>query len=196
MKHSPLRVREIAVIGALAALSTVTQLIHLGYQSPQWGMWIDIVAVSWFIAFFLFGTRSAFIVSAIGALMITLFAPDTWLGAGMKWLATAPIWISLSLGLMIMHAKRSSFINPLFLIAPLVIGIIVRCLIIIPVNYYYAIPIWTKMTPSQAMTAIPWYIIALFNIVQTILDVGLAWIIVYRFKLSRYAKDPGKEESV
>ena len=76
--------RQLAFAGALAAVSAVLQLYHLGYQSPQWGMWIDLVAVSWIIAYFLFGIRSALLVSFLGAVIITLFAPDTWLGASMK----------------------------------------------------------------------------------------------------------------
>jgi len=87
--------REIALLAGLASLSAVVQLIHLGYQSPQWGMWIDVVAVSWIMAFFLFGIRASLIVSLLGALIITLFAPDTWLGASMKWVATFPMYGSL-----------------------------------------------------------------------------------------------------
>ena len=180
--------RTLVFLGALAAVSAVTQLIHLGYQSPQWGMWIDVVAVSWIIAFFLFGFRASFIVSLLGALVITLFAPDTWLGASMKWLATIPVIFSLYLYPKIDGKKSAGYKTFTFLFIPLILGIIIRCLIIIPVNYYYAIPIWTKMSPSQAMAAIPWYIIAGFNALQSLIDVFLAWLAVYRFKLSRYSK--------
>jgi len=170
----PLSHRELALTAALAAVSSVVQLIHVGYQSPQWGMWIDLVAVSWLIAFFLFGLRSALYVSLLGFIVITLFAPVTWLGASMKWLATAPMWLSLGL-------------FPGKLILPLIIGLIIRSLIIIPINYFYAIPIWTGMSPAVAIHAIPWYIIAAFNSLQGLLDVVLAWIIVYRFRLNRFA---------
>lgn len=186
MNKSRLKTRELAIAAGLAAISAVVQLIHIGYMSPQWGMWIDIVAVTWIIALFLFGLRISFIVSVIGAIIITLFAPDTWLGASMKWLASLPVW--LILGLWVKNKNPLSYYKKLsHLIIPVILGIFIRCLIIIPVNYYYAIPIWTKMTPEQAIAAIPWYIIAMFNIVQTILDVGLAWILVYTFRLNRYA---------
>lgn len=178
MKH--LSNRELALTAALAAVSAVLQLIHLGYQSPQWGMWLDLVAVSWLIAFFLFGLRSAFLVSLLGFIVITLFAPDTWLGASMKWLATAPMWLSLGL-----FAKKYQKLSHLIL--PLVIGLFIRSLLIIPVNYYYAIPIWTGMSPAIAIKTIPWYIIAGFNSIQGLLDVVLAWVIVYRFRLNRFA---------
>ena len=45
-----IKTRELAIASGLAAVSAVVQLIHIGYISPQWGMWIDIVAVTWAIA--------------------------------------------------------------------------------------------------------------------------------------------------
>jgi len=179
----PLSHRELALTAALAAVSAVVQLIHLGYQSPQWGMWIDLVAVSWLIAFFLFGLRSTLYVSLLGFIVITLFAPDTWLGASMKWLATAPMWLSLGL----FSKNFKAYQKKSQLILPLIIGLIVRSLIIIPINYFYAIPVWTGMSPAVAIHTIPWYIIAGFNSLQGLLEVILAWVIVYRFSLNRFA---------
>ena len=135
MEKNKLKTHEIAIAAGLAAVSAVLQLIHIGYQSPQFGMWIDVVAVTWIIALFLYGLRISFIVSIIGAIIITLFAPDTWLGASMKWLASFPIWFLL--GIWVIKNKKNyhqyfkSYTN---LIIPLLIGIIIRCLIIIPVN--------------------------------------------------------------
>lgn len=180
-------IRLIVIAAGLSAFSTVTQLVHIGYQSPQFGMWIDIVAVGWFIAFFLFGVRMTFIVSIMGALMITLFAPETWLGASMKWIASAPMWLSLTLWIVFLKKPLSAYRSAKNIVAPLLIGLLVRCAIVIPLNYYYAIPIWTGMSAAKAMVVIPWYIIALFNIIQGSLDILLAWSLVYIFKLSRYA---------
>jgi riboflavin transporter FmnP len=195
MQKKKLTTRQLTIAAGLAALSALVQIIHIGYLSPQWGMWIDIVAVTWIIALFLFGLRMAFIVSLIGAVIITLVAPDTWLGAGMKWLASAPIF--LLLGLWTLKVKEK---NPLtyykkisHLVTPVIIGMIIRCIIILPLNYYYAIPIWTKMTPDQAIHAIPWYIIVLFNIIHSLIDVALAWILVYKFRLDRYASHTSEE---
>ena len=173
--------RELALTAALAAISAVLQLLHFGYQSPQWGMWLDLVAVSWIVAFFLFGFKSSLYVSLTGALVITLFAPDTWLGASMKWLATAPMWLSL------FWFSQTKYLKPKNLILPLLTGLIMRSLIILPVNYFYAIPIWTGMPTAIAIKVIPWYIIVGFNTIQGLIDVLLAWTIVYRFRLNRFA---------
>ena len=183
-----LNTRQIALSGVLAAFSAVTQLVHLGYQSPQWGMWIDVVAVSWFIAFFLMGFKPSLLVALISGLVITLFSPDTWLGAVMKLLATSPLLISLYLWTIIRKKNNNIYMNITSLIFPLLAGLIIRSVIIIPVNYYFAIPIWTGMTSSQAILAIPWYIIALFNTVQGILDITLAWIMVFRFRLNKFSE--------
>ena len=55
---------EISACAALAAISAAVQIVHIGYPT-QWGMWIDIVAIPWILAFFLFRGKGAFIVSLI-----------------------------------------------------------------------------------------------------------------------------------
>jgi len=191
MVQSKLPVRMIGIAAGLAAISAVAQLTHIGYQSPQFGMWIDIVAVSWLVAYFMFGPRLSLIVSILGAIVITLFAPDTWLGASMKWVATAPLWIVFTIWTRLTHKSLQHYRSAKSIVLPLLIGIVVRCLVVVPLNYYYAIPIWTGMTTTQAMSAIPWYVIAIFNSIQSGIDVGLAWILVYTFKMYRFASQKG-----
>ena len=193
MKKNKLKTRELAIAAGLAALSALVQIIHVGYLSPQWGMWIDIVAVTWVIALLLFGIRMSIIVSLIGAVIITLFAPDTWLGASMKWVASFPIFLMLGLWLIKNKQPLTYYKKASHLITPVLIGIVIRCVLVLPLNYYYAIPIWTKMTTLQAMQAIPWYIIVLFNVIQSLIDVALAWILVYKFRLDRYASHKTQE---
>src|SRR3989344_6554827 len=188
--------REIALSAALASLSAVVQLVHIGYQSPAWGMWIDVVAVSWIIAYFLFGIRSSLLVTLVGTLIITLFAPDTWLGASMKFVATLPVILAL-FGWSVLRKNGSfAYPRPMQLVVPLILAIVVRSAVVLPLNYFYAIPIWTGMSPDKAMAAIPWFIIAGFNAVQSVLDVALAWIIVYQFKLSRFSKSKLQGETL
>jgi riboflavin transporter len=187
-----LTTRTLALSAALAALSVTVQLIHIGYQSPTWGMWIDVVSVSWIIAYLLFGFRSSLLVSLVGALIITLFAPDTWLGASMKFVATVPVIMALYGWTKFRRKDITFYTKYKHLAIPLLIGIVVRCLVVIPLNYYYAIPIWTGMTPEIAMKAIPWFIIAGFNAVQSVLDVVLAWVVVYTFKLNRFSRLQGE----
>ena len=181
-------IRQLSIAAGLAAFSAVLQLIHIGYQSPTFGMWIDIVAVTWIVALLLFDLKMSLLVSLVGALIITLFAPDTWLGAGMKWIASLPIWLFLGIWLNILKKDRNYYRQKKNLIVPFLLGLIIRLLIIIPLNYYFAIPIWTGLSSAKAIIAIPWYIIAIFNFIQSAVDVFLAWILVYQFKLDRFAK--------
>lgn len=183
----PLLVREITVIASMAAVSAAAQLFHLGYQLPQWGMWLDVVAIPWLIIYFLFGSRPALIVSLLGSLVITFFSPDTWLGAVMKFTATLPIWLMLSLWLLVTKKQLLHLQKFTLLLVPLILGLIFRSALMLPLNYYWAIPIWTNLTAEQAMGLIPWYIIAGVNAVQGIIDLVLAWLLVFRFKLYRYA---------
>ncbi|MBU2052217.1 MAG: hypothetical protein U1C50_03380 [Patescibacteria group bacterium] len=183
----PLTLREISVAASLTALSAVVQLLHLGYQSPQWGMWLDAVSIPWLIAFFLFGGRLALVVSLLGSLVITLFSPETWLGASMKFTATLPLWLSLTIWLPLRKAQLLHYQRLSLLIIPWLFGLTLRSGLMLPLNYYWAIPIWTGLSTQQALTIIPWYVIVGFNLVQGIIDVGLAWLLVFKFKLYRYA---------
>lgn len=187
MSKNAFSARDLAIAAGLTAFSAVVQLIHVGYQSPQFGMWIDIVAVTWVMAYFLFGLRMSLLVSLGGAIVITLFAPDTWLGASMKWVASAPMWLVLGLWLLAFKKNLSHYSRAINLFIPVVLALVLRLALVIPLNYYYAIPIWTGMTTAEAFKAIPWMVIAVFNIVQGILDVYIAWILVNKFRLNRFS---------
>lgn len=184
-----MKIKTLAFCAALASISATVQLIHIGYLSPSWGMWIDFVAVTWIIAFFLYGLKASVLVSLFGSLVITLFSPDTWLGASMKFAATLPVILVLFAVMKILKKDYKYWSNLNNLKIPVLLAILIRVIIVIPLNYYYAIPIWTNMSPIQAMMAIPWWVIASFNAIQTIVDVFLAWLLVYRFKLIRYRED-------
>ncbi len=177
---------EITAVASLAAISAALQMVHVGWMSP-WGMWIDLVAIPWLIAYFLFGGRPAFAVSVVGALIITFAAPSTWLGAIMKWLATAPMWLVPVLMQKILRLKVSDFKKPALLISVIAVAILLRGAIIIPVNYYFAIPIWTGWTTAQAMNFVPWWAILGINGIQGALEVTIAWLLVFRFRLDRFA---------
>jgi riboflavin transporter len=185
--HNKLSSRQLALCAALAAMSAVMQLLHFGFQPSQFGMWIDLVASSWIIAFFLFGFRGALLTSLVGAIIITLVAPETWIGAIMKWASTFPIILSFSMFAVINKDKLATFTKPSRVLLPLLLGLILRNIVALPLNYYFAIPIWTGMTSSKALIAVPWYLIVIFNTLQGLVDVILAWLITYKFKLIRFA---------
>ncbi len=178
---------EIAPIAALAAISAVLQIVHIGWLSP-WGMWIDLVGVPWIIAYFLYGGRAGLITSVIGAIIITIVAPSTWLGALLKFTATLPMWFIPMIYQKIRKIDMDKFSKSVFLPAAILIAIIVRMALVLPINYYFAIPIWTGWNTAQAMEFVPWWIMCVLNIVQGALEVAIAWFVVFRFGISRFSK--------
>lgn len=172
--------------GMLAAISSVLQIVHLGYLSP-WGMWIDFVAVPWIIGYFLFSWRGALTVSVVSSLVITFVDPSTWLGALMKFVATLPMWLVPFAWQKASKLKLKDFHKLSIAAACVLLAIALRALLVIPLNYYYAIPIWTGMQPEQAMGLIPWWIIFAMNAIQGVLEFAIAWILIFRFRLERFA---------
>lgn len=189
MKDHVLSKPELPLYGALAAISAVFQIVHLGFETP-WGMWIDIVAVPWLIAFFLFGLRGGILVSLIGSIIITFVAPSTWLGAVAKFIATVPVIFTLYGVQRVFHIPRPELSKVKFMLIALVAGLMVRAVITVIFNYYFALPIWIPgKTTAELMAMIPWFIIAGINAIQGVIDVVLAWVLVYRYKLSRFATE-------
>lgn len=177
---------EITAAAALAAISAVLQFVHLGFLTP-WGMWIDLVAVSWIVAYLIYGPRVAIMVSVAGALIITLIAPSSWLGAFMKWTASAPLILTLFLVQKGMKAKPKDLSKMRYITVALGAALLIRCALMLPLNYYFAIPIWTGMPAAQAMDVVPWWAIAGINAIQGVLEAALAWMLVYRFRLGRFS---------
>ena len=176
----------IAAAASLAAVSAALQLVHVGWLSP-WGMWIDFVAIPWIIAFLLYGFRTSLVVSVITALVITFADPSTWLGAGVKWIATVPMLICMWVFQKSLRLELKDFRKVRYIILPLIVAIVLRGLIVIPVNYYFALPIWVGWTPEQAMAFVPWWIIFGMNAAQGIIEVLLALLLVFRFRLDRFS---------
>ena len=175
---------EVTAAAALAAVSAALQIVHVGIITP-WSIWIDLVAVSWMVAYFLYGGRTALAVSAVGALIIAMIAPTTWLGAVMKWLATIPMILVPMVMQKAMKLKIPDFKKVGTLAVAVAVALVVRCAIITPVNYYFAIPLWTGWTVAEAMSYVPWWVIVGLNCVQGILEVAIAWLLVFRFRLDR-----------
>jgi riboflavin transporter FmnP len=74
-----------------------------------------------------------------------------------------------------------------FIVTAVLLAILLRTIIIIPLNYYFAIPIWTGWSVAEAMNFIPWWAIFVMNAVQGVFEVALAWLLVFRFRLDRFS---------
>jgi len=188
MKNNFQQTRRMAIFAALAAISAIFQLLHVGIKT-QWGMWIDVVAVPWIIAYFLFDLKGGLTVSLVGSIIITLIAPDTWLGASAKFIATVPMFLVLYGATLIFKKNVTQFKKLRNIILPVLVAIILRGVLMFFFNYYFALPIWIPgKTSIELMNIFPWYIIVGINAVQGIIDVVFAWILVFPYKLSRFGQ--------
>ena len=188
MKNNFQQTRRMAIFAALAAISAIFQLLHVGIKT-QWGMWIDVVAVPWIIAYFLFDLKGGLTVSLVGSIIITLIAPDTWLGASAKFIATVPMFLVLYGATIIFKKNIAQFKKLRNIILPVLVAIILRGVLMFFFNYYFALPIWIPgKTSIELMNIFPWYIIVGINAVQGIIDVVFAWILVFPYKLSRFGQ--------
>lgn len=259
----------IYIISVFVAISAVLQLFHFGF-SFAWGMWIDLVAVPWIIAFFLFGFRTALITSLVMFVVISFIAPTSVLGAMMKWIATVPMFVipavflfkkkralfastvttmfiigalvliffhsvaqptqintgqcyfdnvdplstkielqqtkfDLSLSLVpiaeilfpflililavsalnkISESQKPTIYASIKLVAlPILLAILARGFITTVLNYYFAIPVFWGIPPACALK-IPWLVIFGLNAVQGLVEVGVAWVVVFKSGLS------------
>jgi riboflavin transporter FmnP len=170
MKNNYLLTRRLAVFAALAAISALFQLLHIGFKT-QWGMWIDIVAVPWIVAYFLFGIRGGLTVSLVGSIIITL------------------MFLVLYGVTLIFKKNITQFKKLRNIILPVLVAISLRGILMFFFNYYFALPIWIPgKTSIELMNIFPWYIIVGINAVQGVIDVVFAWILVFPYKLSRFSQ--------
>ena len=179
-----MEIQEITAAAALVAISIALQLVHVGI--PFGYVWVDLVAIPWIIAFFLFGGRSSLVVSLVSMLLIIIFAPFGFIGGPVKWVATLPMWLLPWIWVRISGSKNVDFKKKGKLIAWIGLAVVIRSIIIIPFNYYIAFPL-VGVAPLEAMALVPWWLLAGLNVVQGILEVMLAWLLVFRFRLDRFA---------
>ena len=171
-------VDEVVLASFLAAISVVFQVGHVftGVSTP-WFIWIDIVAVPWLVAYFMKGFKTALLTAILSSFVISLVAPSTFVGAIMKFVATFPMFLVPALVAVAFRKKIRDFSsNELFVFASisLVLALLVRVAIVLPFNYYFAIPVFFKMPTEEAIKCLPPLILAGLNCVQGTLEFLLA----------------------
>jgi riboflavin transporter FmnP len=201
---SSYKISTAAVLGALSIFFVLTPDIRL-----PWGMAaLDFIALPWIIAFLLLGLKGGLLTSSIGFLGIFFLSEEAipYVGAIMKFSATVPMIIIPTLILNLSKFKYSS--DSLkskriyaFLMA---IAIVVRCLVMLLLNYYFAIPVMFGLTPSEVPfsfnyffwgnqmqpNVLMYYIlgVSLWNTWQGIIDAVLSWLVVFPTNLHKQLK--------
>ncbi len=195
-------VRELAVSGLLGALSIFFVFLP-DVRLPWGGAVLDFIAVPWIIAFLLFGLKAGFLTSVMGTLGIFFFSEELvpFIGAVMKFSASIPLVI---IPAAIFGFSRFRLYNEGVKVKKVYafsmgIAIVVRCFVTMLLNYYWAIPLMFGINPVDVPASFNWFFwgsemnpnlltfyvlgIRLWNTWQGIVDVVVAWLVVYPTKL-------------
>ncbi|MFQ6084901.1 MAG: hypothetical protein ACE5OY_01345 [Candidatus Bathyarchaeia archaeon] len=184
-----------SVFGALSILFIFVPDIRL-----PWGMAVlDFIAVPWLIAFLMFGLKTGALTSLIGFMGIALLSeePVPWIGATMKFSATIPLIVIPAL---LLKFSKSSYEGRVMMskttfIPLMALAILVRCLLTIFLNYFFAVPLLFGITPQEVPESFNWFFwgraatgselfyfvlgVSLWNTWQGIVDAGVAWFVTY-----------------
>jgi riboflavin transporter FmnP len=185
-------IASIAIMSALAIIFDIFSDV-LPLRMP-WGMKVDFVGTIWVLTYFLYGLSAASSVSVITTLFITMFMPTGFVGGLMKFVATTPMFLvpALVSRLPFFSKHGAKLFNKTLLIAGVaVLATTVRLLAAMVANYYWAIPIWTGIPTGEILAvmfggSILEFIIfvAGLNVLQGIIDIVVAWLLAFKFKLS------------
>ena len=144
---------KIAGATILAPLAVILQILPPLFISP-WTMRIDLVAIPWMLCWIIFGLKPALLSLLISAPLIGFIGPFAggWVGAIMKSVAT--IWMFLIPAIIAWKTggtKRLLENKHLFVLAG-VIALIVRAVITVIFNFYFALPFFFDMTPNDIIS--------------------------------------------
>lgn len=183
-----------SILGALSILFIVAPDVRL-----PWGMAaLDFIALPWLIAFLVFGPRSGVLTATIGSLGIAMLSEELvpWVGATMKFSSTLPLIVvpALLLKLPIFTNSGETLRRKGFFALLMTPAILARCLLMIFLNYYLAVPVLFGINPYEVPGAFNWFFwgepmagnalfyfivgVSLWNTWQGIVDAVLAWSIV------------------
>jgi len=182
----------------LAPLTIILQTLPPIFVTP-WMLRVDLVAIPWMICWIIFGLKPALLSLLISAPLIGFVGPFAGgaIGAIMKPLAT--IWMFLIPAVFawkIGGTKRLLENKRLFVLAG-VLALIIRAIVTVIVNFYFALPMFYDMTPdiiismfssadmlsifgnSLGLIGLGAYIaeVAIWNTIQGIIDLTAALII-------------------
>lgn len=196
--------RELAISSILGALSIF--LVFAPDLRLPWGMAaFDFIAIPWIIAFLFSGLKSGLLTSVIGFFGIFFFSEEALpvVGATMKFSATLPLILVPSLILKFTRSKGSSesFAVKKVYVFSMAIAIVVRCLVTMFLNYYWAVPFMYNLDPTDVPGAFNFFFwgdpfssnpliyyvlgVSLWNTWQGAVDAIISWLVVYPTNLYR-----------
>ena len=140
---------KIAGAALLAPLTVILQSLPPIFITP-WMLRIDFVAVPWLICWIIFGLKPALLSLLISAPLVGFVGPFAGgaIGAIMKplasvWMFLIPAFFAWKLG-----GTKQLLENKRFFVLAGVIALIIRAIVTVLVNFYFALPIFYNLTPD------------------------------------------------
>jgi len=145
----------------LAPLAVILQILPPLFVTP-WGIRIDLVAIPWILCWIIFGFKPALLSLLISAPLVGFLGPFAggWVGATMKSVAT--IWMFLIPAIFAWKTggTKQFLENRRLFVLVGVLAIIVRAIVTVIFNFYFAIPFFFGMTTDA--------IIGMFSAAETL----------------------------
>ncbi|MBN1784664.1 MAG: hypothetical protein JW815_02895 [Candidatus Bathyarchaeota archaeon] len=140
---------KLAGAAILAPLTIILQALPPIFLTP-WGMQIDIVAVPWMICWIIFGLKPALLCLLISAPLVGFVGPFAGgaIGAIMKplasiWMFLIPAIFGWKLG-----GTKQLLENKRFFVLASILALVVRAVVTVLGNFYFALPVFFNMTPE------------------------------------------------
>lgn len=141
---------KIAGAAVLAALAGIMQSLPPVFFTP-WFMRVDFVAIPWVLCWILFGFDAALLSLVISLPLVGFVGPFAGGLVGLTMKGVASVWMFAIPALVVWRTGGSkSFVlnKRLFLVAGL-LALLVRAVVTVFFNFYFALPLFYGMTPSQ-----------------------------------------------
>jgi len=175
----------------LAPLAVILQILPPLFVTP-WTMRIDLVAIPWILCWIIFGLKPALLSLLISAPLVGFLGPFAggWVGATMK--CVASIWMFLIPAILAWKTGGTKHLleNKGLFVLVAALTILVRVVVTLLFNFYFAIPFFFNMSPDaiigffSSVTTLGFiglgaYIaeVAFWNIIQGIIDLTASLII-------------------
>lgn len=143
---------RVAGAAVLAPLSVVLQILPPLFLTP-WFMRVDFVAVPWVLCWMFFGFEAGLLSLLISVPLVGILGPFAggFVGAVMK--SVASVWMFTVPALFVwkMNGTKFFFTNKKSYVIASILAVIVRVIVTVAFNFYFALPIFFNMTSDQIL---------------------------------------------
>ena len=144
---------KIAGATLLAPLTIILQSLPPIFITP-WMLRIDLVAIPWMICWIIFGLKPALLSLLISSPLIGFVGPFAGgaVGAIMKPLATVWMFLIPAFFAWKLGGTKRLLENKRYFVLAGVLALIVRAIVTVLVNFYFALPVFYNLTPDIIVT--------------------------------------------